>query len=201
MRLLSVILLWCAAVFPAAASDMDFKGMGTPVPAVWWFGPVKGDVQRFRVTIGGFSAVAFREGYALSIPGQSASSPGMPDLPVVSTLVNGMAGKTVRVEMTEPQWTIIQGIRVAPAEGPVADDGTEDSGAPRMGRIPSPSFPRDEFWPVELVRVEDAYFGRSRKIRLACTLMQFNPALSCLRYTFQLEGRLVFEPEKAVSGP
>jgi hypothetical protein len=181
----------------------NFPGTRSPQEAVWEFGPAEGNAQTFRVTISGFSVTNLSEGLVLTIPGQAAPrSPGLPDLPMVSTLLRGQAGKTVHVEVTPPRWVVIPGIRIAPAESPALDETTREVSETRLVRMPLPAvYGVDAFWPADLVRVEEAWIGTEKRLRLECSLTQYNPASQLLRYTLVLEGRLVFEPDALPGKP
>lgn len=208
VRLLS-LLLACPLLGQAAADSgqvaplLSFPGTHLPQPAVWVFGPVEGNAQSFRVSITGFDSKAQPEGLVLTIPDQAAPRfSGMPDLPLVSILVRCPAGKSVRAEVNPPRWIVIPGIRVAPAESPALDETTGEASETRLVRTPAATvYGIDEFWPVDLVRVEEAWIGTEKRIRLECALMQHNPASQLLRYTLVLEGRLLFETAEQSGKP
>jgi hypothetical protein len=164
---------------------------------------VEGNAQSFRVTITGFDSKVLPEGLVLTIPDQAAPRfPGMPDLPLVSILVRCPAGKTVRAEVNPPRWIVIPGIRVAPAESPALDETTGEASDSQLVRTPAAAvYGADQFWPADLVRVEEAWIGTEKRIRLECALMQHNPVGRFLRYTLVLEGRLLFETPEQLDKP
>ncbi len=188
-----------AAAAPNSANEAlpSFPGTHAPQPAVWEFGPMEGNVQAFRVTLTGFGVSALPEGLLITVPGQVAPRlPGLPDLPLVATLLRGQAGKSVRVEVNPPRWITMPGINVAPAESPALDETTREASETGLVRTPvADVYGVDEFWPAELFRVEEAWIGTQKRFRLECALMQVNPVTRVLRYTLVLEGRLVFEAD------
>lgn len=184
------------------APAINLPGTRAPKPAVWVFGPVEGNVQPFRVTITGFGATTLPEGLVLSVPGQAAPRvAGTPDLPVVSVLIRGLEGKTARAEVAPPQWIVVPGVRVAPAESPALDETTGEASETVLVRTPAAVYGADAFWPAELVKVEEAWIGTEKKLRLECVLVQHNPVGQLLRYTLVLEGRLVFESTEKPGSP
>jgi hypothetical protein len=184
-----------------AETDDNFRGLGEPRQAAWVFGPATGEDRPFKVTLDGFAARKTSDGYILSVPGQATPrNPGGPDLPVVSVLIRGIPGATARVELDSAKWTEIKDVTVAPVESRVMEDVTTNAPSYLQVRTPAATvYDKDRFWPERIARLDEAWMGTNRIIRIEVTPFQYNPVRGILRYCPTLEGRIVLEPEKGAA--
>lgn len=176
-----------------AENEDAFCGVGQPVPAEWDIRTGGDNIVSFKVKIGGFAARETPEGFVLTIPGQAGSvRPGMPDLPPLTRLLPGLPGHSTKIELKSATWIELSGIRVAPVERRVLEDVTTNEPTYRMSRTPSATvYSADEYWPSAVARVDEAWMGTQKIVRLESFMIQCNPKRETIRYTLELEGRLV----------
>ena len=181
----------------------DSLVMGRPDMPAWTWRRLGPTAETFKVEIAGFRSEVTSDGHVITMPGQAhAGKAGDPDLPFVAALCPGLRGFAARVEWNEPVWRDITNVAVAPVGTRILEDVTTNSPTCRTERISSKTvYGADEFWPQRIARVEEAWAGTQKIVRVECSPIQYNPVRKIVRYTSVVEGRLVFEPEKASDIP
>ena len=182
----------------APAPKGPLQNFGVPRSAAWTVAPpAAGESSRsFTVEISGFSAVDTQDGCVLHIPGEvSATDKGTPAVPRVAKLFTEAPGCAAVLRMNGASPAEATNISVAAAEDYVVV--SPEGAARRLSpvRRPSPDiYARDQFWPPELGRVQEAWIGTQKVVRVECFPIQYNPVRRTIRWYRRLEGTLVFEP-------
>jgi len=184
-----------------AAPGVPPLNIGVARPAVWTVLPASNGEYScsFAVEIAGFSAAATPDGYALHIPGEAAAAGrGTPAVPRVARFFPGVSGRVAVLQVSGVSPAELTNLSVAAAEDyvVVSPDGGTRHLAPV--RHPSPAiYATDQFWPPELGRVEEAWMGTQKLVRVECFPVQYNPASKIVRWYRRMEGTLVFEPAES----
>ena len=175
-----------------------FQGIGEPCPASWMVMPSSsGDgACAFTVEVKGISAVAGPEGYELHIPGEATSAaPGTPAIPRIAKLFPGMRGRTAVLTVTGFSPTEVTNIPVVAAEAYAVDNPERTTRSPRSLRRRAPDiYAQDRFWPPEVGRVQEAWIGTQKVVRVEVFPVQYNPQRETVRFYRRLEGVVSFEP-------
>ena len=192
-----VILFLALSMSRSGANPANFTGVGAARAAVWTVTPASGSRDwRIVIECSGFSAVPVAGGYSLRIPGQASSAkPGTPDVPHLAKLVPGVKGAKAVLMIRGADPTNLTDIVVAPAEGFKLDDPESSNRTLRPYRESDPGlYGTDQLWPAELGRVEEAWIGTQKVVRVECFPVQYAPLTKAIRFYRRLEGELRFEP-------
>ncbi len=161
--------------------------------------PLEGHVDRMQIDLllPDLVLEPAPEGMVPRMPGEASHfRQGVPDLPVVSRLVDGQEGKSPRVELLNASFRDLPNLDVAPMPWTMTLldlDGAEQVETFRWAD--DSIYGEDAFWPAELVQVEQARQRGRTHVRLAFNPVQYNPATRTLRYYEQISARLVFASE------
>jgi hypothetical protein len=194
---------WVAAVGLSAMAvwagePAPFSGAGTPTPAGWSFAdPGPDGVVNFRVTIPGFQAVRAGDGYVLRVPGQCIPYPqGAPDVPFVATVIPGSAGVAAEAKLADAAFQEFTNVTVAPVEAVRVDDPEAASPKLTRVRVRSPEiYNKPAFWPEDLVKVQEAWMGTQKLVRIEIHPVQYNPVSKTVRFYREFTGTLNFTGE------
>lgn len=179
------------------AEATHFSGVGDVRKAIWTITPSPGSSNvTIRIQCSGFAAVQAGDGCSLRIPEQALSAkPGTPDVPRLARLLPGIKGTRAVLAIHGTDSTNLTNVLVAPAEGFRLVESESPKRQLRPYRQPDTDiYGRDEFWPVELGKVEEAWLGTQRVVRVECFPVQYNPLTKAIRFYRRLEGELRFEP-------
>jgi hypothetical protein len=172
------------------------NALGVPGTPVWTFQPESPTALVFRVDVSGFELGSTADGAVIRLPDQAASLPGLPDLPRLVRWITGVPGYRARVDCRVDDWQEVKGIRVAPAEGLVADWNSNGQPIGHRERVPAERvYASTNFWPERLVMLQEGWVGTQWLVRVECRLVQYAPARQALRYTRRLDARIRFELE------
>jgi hypothetical protein len=174
---------------------LPFTGVGDVSAPVWTVQQLGHDGEiKFSVDCSGISAVQVEGGYSLRIPGQSAASPGTPDVPRLAKLFPGVKGAKVHLALRGVDPTNVVSVGVAPAEGFMMADAQKPGRGLRSVRQPDATiFGQNQFWPADIGRVEVASIGTQNVVRVECFPVQYKDATKTIRFFRRLEGSLRFE--------
>lgn len=180
----------------AVFADGAFSGVGEARVAKWTITALPGtnDV-RFCVECTGFSATPVDGGFSLQIPGQASSArAGTPDVPRVVKLLPGFKGRRAVLTLQGMDATNIPDVAVVAAEGFKLDNPESATRKRVPHRDADPDvYGQDRFWPVDLGRVEEAWIGTQKVVRVECFPVQYNPLTRTVRFYRRIEGMLRFE--------
>lgn len=193
------LVAWVAGAGGAATNAVTgagrFRGVGDIRPAVWTVTPIDGTPDsRIQIDIAGFSASEGDGGYALRIPGQALPAPGTPDVPRLTRLLPGHGGFQAVLEVRGLEATNVPDVAVAAAPVHRVEAPEAEVRRLRPCREPDPGiYGRDAFWPPALGRVEEAWIGTQKVVRVECFPIQYNPSRKTICCYRRLEGVLRFE--------
>ena len=174
-------------------------GWGAPEAGTWEIRSEDPSGERFRVTV--TPAEPVREagpgGMAVSFPGPSAGrQAGAPDLGCLVQTIPGRPGFHAVIRVIETESRDEPGRNVIPAEitrRVYADDNVYRS---EKVRQPDPAiYADDAFWPPTLMRLDEAWMGTNKYVRLVCWPAQYNPVKRVLRVHTRITGELCFVRE------
>lgn len=178
------------------AAGVAFSGVGEARVAKWTITALPGtDDVRFCVECRGFSATPVDGGFSLQIPGQASSArAGTPAVPRVVKLLPGFKGRRAVLTLQGMDSTNISDVAVVAAEGFKLDnpDSATRKRVPHRDADPE-IYGQDRFWPVDLGRVEEAWIGTQKVVRVECFPVQYNPVTRTVRFYRRIEGALRFE--------
>lgn len=159
--------------------------------------PLEGSAEtRLELALPDLVLEAVPEGFAVRMPGESRHfQKGVPDLPVISRVVEGRPGLRPRVELVHGSFRDIPAMDVAPMPWNTLVAGMDGSEESDTVREEDPAiFGADAFWPADLVKVEEARQRGKSLVRLAFHPVQYQPRTGTLRYYEHMSARLTFEP-------
>lgn len=195
--------LWLAACLVAASGAATnavtaagaFRGIGDVRPAVWTVVPIGGTPDsKIQLDLAGFVAAEAGGGYVLKIPGQAASLAGTPDVPRLTRLFPGYGGLRAVLELRGLEPTNVTGIVIVASPTQRLEDPEAEVRRLRPSREPDPAiYGRDAFWPAKLGRVEEAWIGTQKVVRVECFPVQYNASRKTVCFYRRLEGVLRFE--------
>ncbi len=175
---------------------MVAAGLGDPQPAVLTLIPIPESPNlKISIAFSGFEIIEGACGASLRIPGQaSTATPGAPDVPGIPKLVPGIKGMRAVLTLHGFDPTNVLDVIVAPAKGYTREVPEGSGRVLPPQRQPDPGIYRTaEFWPSELGRVDEAWIGTQKVVRVECFPVQYNPVLKTIRFYRRLEGVLRFE--------
>ena len=185
-------------VFGDEATNGVFHGIGRVAPAEWSLPVLTGTSNPvpFSVRLSGVETVGVPQGYVLRVPGQSADAQaGGPDLPALAQMLPGVRGYRARGVVTGVSYEDVPGIRVAPAATWTVVEENRLA-IPTPTRTPNAAiYNATNFWPTELLRVQEAWMGTQKWIRMEVRPVQYNPATKTVRWYKELKANLVLERE------
>lgn len=155
--------------------------------------PLAGDAQSVKVHTPGFEVAELPGlGHLLQIEnGTGAIKPkDSPDLPAVVRLIEGKNGYLPRVTVNGSTHEDYEGMNVVPREAFHAD---EDGGFV-AARRPNPDiYGSDEFWPPQLVDVQQFQVDGKPVVRLEYRPLQYNPVSGKVRHHETIDSTVTFE--------
>ena len=194
--------LMLAATLGTSIAAEDFKGWGRPDPAVWSL-PAALDPATpalVEIVVPGFAAVPVPEGLVLRVAGQDASvQPGGPDLPMLVKLLPGVPGYKARLRVLDSASEDIASVSVAPATGwAVADpESPKPKLLPRRTRDAS-IYASPGFWPAEPLRLDEAWMGTQKWIRIEFRPIQYDATTRTVRFFRDMKAQIELEREEVV---
>jgi len=176
-----------------------FSGFGTPGPSKWSVteGPNRGFPLTIVVSTPGVEAIAVDEGYVLRTA-QSAGIPagGRPDLPVAVKVVRGVPGYRAVLEDVECASREARDVRIAPAATVIAETQPDGKTPLVKRRVADTSiYGQAGFWPESMIRVEEAWMGTQKLVRITAWPVQYDPSAETVRFNQQITARIGLVPE------
>ncbi len=197
-------MVWMGGVAGAEtatnASVASIIQVGEPGAPIWTVIPAsEASGGRISVTFTGFSMVAVEGGYSLQIPDTASSAkPGSPDVPPIAKLIPGVPGYRPALSLRGSDPTNLTGFAVAAAVGYRVNEPEGGARSLKPFRLADPIlYAQNQFWPENLGRVEEAWIGTQKVMRVECFPVQYNPVTKTIRFFRRLDGELTFKPLKS----
>lgn len=175
---------------------LAMAGLGETRPAVWTLTPIPGSNNlQISVQCFGFETVPGATGVSVRIPGQAtAGKPGAPDVPGLAKLVPGIKGMRAVLTLQGFDPTNLTDVGVVPVAGPMQALSPQRQADPGI-------YGQAQFWPSNLGRVDEAWIGTQKVVRVECYPVQYNPVAKTLRFYRRLEGILSFDKIENIPSP
>ncbi len=126
--------------------------------------------------------------------GGARREPGSPDIGGLAWVLPGKAGWNLMPTVTDAAFaTATQGVDIAAIEvRKVVEDG-EETESPVVERYRSPEiYGQDALFPSHVVRVQEAWVGTNKLVRLVVNPVQYNPVTKELRLCYRLKATLEY---------
>jgi hypothetical protein len=148
--------------------------------------------------------IPVEEDYLIQIDGYTGhADSGMPDLPVLVTVLDGKPNESMEVKLLPCEYLIItQNIDIAAVatRETIALD-PPNSVTRNVRKKNDAIYSRNIFWPEKQVEVTEAWQGNRKLLRIAIYPVQYNPISKVLRACRKLEAILKTVPSTDEEGP
>lgn len=128
--------------------------------------------------------------------------PGAPDIASLVWVLPGKPGMSLMPTIQNAEFAVAtQEVDVVAVPTRTTTAESPESEETVLERTPSEEFySLNEFWPERLLRVQEAWLGSNKLVRVTVSPIQYNPTTRTIRLCYELEAHLEYVPSTVPEG-